>query len=65
MRFGLKPLKRLTTDIAEVSAGNRSTLPEGEVEELKPVATEINRLIALNERRLEEARIHFANMAHG
>lgn len=65
VRFGLKPLKRLTTDIAEVSAGNRSTLPEGEVEELKPVATEINRLIALNERRLEEARIHFANMAHG
>lgn len=65
VRFGLKPLKRLTGDIADVSVGNRSNLPEGEVEELKPVAVEINRLIALNERRLEEARIHFANMAHG
>ncbi|MDR6100085.1 signal transduction histidine kinase [Agrobacterium larrymoorei] len=65
VRFGLKPLKRLTTDIGEVSAGNRSTLSEGDVEELQPVSTEINRLIALNERRLEEARIHFANMAHG
>ena len=65
VRFGLKPLKRLTADIAEVSAGNSSALPEADVEELKPVAIEINRLIALNERRLEETRVHFANMAHG
>ncbi|MEJ8308180.1 sensor histidine kinase [Agrobacterium larrymoorei] len=65
VRFGLKPLKRLTTEIGEVSAGDRSALPQGDVEELKPVTIEINRLIALNEKRLEESRIHFANMAHG
>lgn len=65
VRFGLKPLKRLTAEIAEVSAGNRSTLPAADVEELKTVSLEINRLIALNERRLEDTRVHFANMAHG
>lgn len=65
VRFGLKPLKRLTADVAEISAGNRAALPAADVEELKPVSSEINRLIALNERRLEDTRVHFANMAHG
>lgn len=65
VRFGLKPLTRLTANINAISTGNRSSLPDAEVEELKPVSIEINRLIALNVRRLEETRVHFANMAHG
>ncbi|MCZ7486179.1 HAMP domain-containing sensor histidine kinase [Agrobacterium rhizogenes] len=65
VRFGLKPLKRLTTDIEAVSLGKRASLPDANVEELTPVAAEINRLIARNNRRLEDTRIHFANMAHG
>ncbi len=65
VRFGLKPLIRLTTDIGAVSSGNKASLPDAGVDELKPVSIEINRLVALNTRRLEDTRIHFANMAHG
>lgn len=63
--FGLKPLIRLAADIGAVSSGNKASLPDAGVDELKPVSIEINRLIALNTRRLEDTRIHFANMAHG
>lgn len=65
VRYGLKPLYRLTSDVAAVSEGRRQTLPEPNVEELKPVSAQVNRLIALNEKRLADARIQFANMAHG
>lgn len=65
VRFGLKPLDRLVADIGAVLSGTRNTLSQTEVEELRPVVSEVNRLIDLNERRLEDTRIQFANMAHG
>ncbi|MCM2457414.1 HAMP domain-containing histidine kinase [Rhizobium sp. CG4] len=65
VRFGLRPLRQMTADIGSVLTGNRSTLPEPGVEELRPVATEINRLIDQSAQRLADTRVHFANMAHG
>ncbi|WP_234902642.1 sensor histidine kinase [Agrobacterium larrymoorei] len=65
VRFGLKPLNRLTTDIGAVTNGSKASLSDVNVEELKPVSAEINRLIALNAQRLENTRVQFANMAHG
>ncbi|KQS61442.1 histidine kinase [Rhizobium sp. Leaf371] len=65
VRFGLRPLKRLTRAIAEVAEGSRERLPDVEAEELQPAANEINRLIAANVQRLSDTRLHFANLAHG
>lgn len=65
VRYGLRPLRQMAADIRTVVAGNRSNLPEPEVDELRPVAFEINRLIDRNAQRLSETRVHFANMAHG
>lgn len=65
VRYGLRPLRRMTADIGSVVTGNRTNLPEPEVDELRPVASEINRLIDRNAQRLADTRVHFANMAHG
>lgn len=65
VRYGLRPLRQMTADIGAVVTGNRSNLPEPEVDELRPVASEINRLIDRNAQRLADTRVHFANMAHG
>ncbi|CZT36753.1 sensor histidine kinase [Rhizobium sp. 9140] len=65
VRYGLRPLKTLTQDIADVAEGSRETLPDVSAEELRPVANEINRLVAANLQRLADTRLHFANLAHG
>lgn len=65
VRYGLRPLRQMTADIGCVVTGNRSSLPQPEVDELRPVASEINRLIDRNAQRLADTRVHFANVAHG
>ncbi|MGF6157300.1 signal transduction histidine kinase [Ensifer sp. KUDG1] len=65
VRYGLRPLRQLTADIAAVRAGTRSRLQQAEVEELQPVSLEIDRLIGQNAQRLIDTRVHFANLAHG
>ena len=64
VRFGLKPLKALTGDIAAISAGKRAALPLAETQDLQPISDEINRLVDQNARRLKDTRLHFANLAH-
>jgi len=65
VRYGLRPVRQLTADIGSVVAGSRTNLSEPEVDELRPVASEINQLIDRNAQRLVDTRVHFANMAHG
>lgn len=65
VRYGLRPLRQLTDDIAAISAGSRDHLPDVEVDELRPATREINRLVEQNKDRLTETRLHFANLAHG
>jgi signal transduction histidine kinase len=65
VRYGLRPLRQLTTDIGSVLAGHRPDLPDPGARELQPVSSEINRLIEQNAQRLVDTRVHFANMAHG
>ncbi|RKE79352.1 signal transduction histidine kinase [Rhizobium sp. AG855] len=65
VRFGIRPLRQLTSSISDITAGNLQRLPEIEVEELKPVTQEINRLVDQNLKRLADTRLHFANLAHG
>jgi signal transduction histidine kinase len=65
LRFGLKPLRDMQTRVAEVVAGDRQHVPLDQPTELVPLAGELNRLIDRNEKRLEHARRHVANLAHG
>jgi len=65
VRYGLRPLRQLTSDISAISAGTLSRLPDVNVEELRPASQEINRLVDQNQQRLVETRLHFANLAHG
>lgn len=65
VRYGLRPLKKLSLDIADIAEGARERLPDADAEELRPVTDEINRLVAANGQRLAETRLHFANLAHG
>ena len=65
VRYGLRPLAEMTTQIADISSGRIADMPSPQVDELRPVADEINRLVTRNRERLAETRIQFANLAHG
>jgi signal transduction histidine kinase len=65
LRYGLRPLRALGQSVAQVRSGAAHRLPLDQPRELKPVAEEINALIAQNEAGLEHARGHLANLAHG
>lgn len=65
VRYGLRPLRDMTDQIAALSSGRLQEMPSPNVDELRPVTHEINRLVARNRERLAETRIQFANLAHG
>lgn len=65
LRFGLKPLRAIRAQLGEVIAGERKYVPVDQPTELVPLASELNRLIDQNEERLDHARRHVANLAHG
>lgn len=65
VRYGLRPLRTLTSDVSAITAGSLPRLPEVDVEELRPVSQEINRLVDQNIERLADTRLQFANLAHG
>ncbi|WP_395394905.1 HAMP domain-containing sensor histidine kinase [Novosphingobium sp. BL-8A] len=65
VHFGLKPVRRLQTNLADIRNGTRQLLPEAQPGELKPLAAEINALISQQELSLNHARQHMANLAHG
>ncbi len=64
VRFGLAPLKRITTSLAAIRAGTAERL-EGEFPvEIAPLARETNALIEANREIVERARMHVGNLAH-
>ena len=65
LRLGLRPLRTLSTALADVRAGRRRTVPEDQPAELRPLVAELNALIDQNAAGLEQARRHVANLAHG
>lgn len=65
LRVGLRPLRRLSTAVAEVRSGLRKHVPLEQPHELAPLASELNALIDHNEAALAHARLHVANLAHG
>ncbi len=65
VRLGLAPLRRLSRDLAAVRAGERARVPGHQPKEVRPLVKELNALLEQNERNLERARGHVANLAHG
>lgn len=65
LRFGLRPLRRLRDELAEVRAGRLRHISTEQPAEIKPLATELNALIDQNEEGLAHARRHVSNLAHG
>ena len=64
VRYGLRPLKLLHDEIADVRDGRRQRL-EGEFpREIEPVVTELNKLIRANREVVERARTQVGNLAH-
>ncbi|HUO55027.1 MAG TPA: ATP-binding protein [Rhodoblastus sp.] len=65
LSLGLRPLGRLRQEIAETASGRRRRLDESAPDEVLPLVREVNELIDAQERELERARSHAADLAHG
>lgn len=65
VRLGLRPLRRLERDIANVRSGGATKLPFEQPFELASLVSELNQLIEHNQLGLDAARRQVANLAHG
>jgi signal transduction histidine kinase len=61
----LGPFRVLQADLLAVHAGRRTRLPERFPDEVRPLVTDLNRLLDAQERALVRARDAAADMAHG
>jgi len=64
VKTGLAPLFALRDRVADVREGRASTVTGRYPREIKPLADELNSLIAHNKSVVEYARTHVANLAH-
>ncbi|NHF72613.1 sensor histidine kinase [Paracoccus sp. 12-3] len=62
--WGLSALKAMGRDLRAVRAGETATLPLPDATELRPVAQEINALLAQNREQLARSREQIGNLAH-
>ncbi len=64
VRFGLRPLARLSVALAAVRSGATERLEGSYPEEVAPLVREVNALIDANKEVVERARTHVGNLAH-
>jgi signal transduction histidine kinase len=64
VRFGLRPLDRLSGAIADVRSGRAERLVGVFPQEIAPLAREVNELLESNRVIVERARTHVGNLAH-
>ncbi len=62
--YGLWPLRRVRLAMAGVRSGRFARVDVRVPIEIRPLVEELNDLLAHNERRAEEARMHAGNLAH-
>ncbi|WP_345820317.1 sensor histidine kinase [Methylobacterium fujisawaense] len=65
VRRALGPFRVLQAELLAVHSGRRARLPEQFPEEVRPLVTDLNRLLDAQERALVRARDAAADMAHG
>ena len=61
----LAPFRTLRGDLAAVHDGTRRRLPDGFPDEVRPLVSDLNRLLDAQERALARAQASAADMAHG
>lgn len=64
VRRALSPLEKIRQQIAQLHAGERSTLDTDVPEELLPLASQINNLLHHTEKTLERSRHAIGNLSH-
>lgn len=64
IRFGLKPLDRVSATLAAVRSGQAERLEGHYPREIAPLVREVNALIDANKEIVERARTHVGNLAH-
>jgi signal transduction histidine kinase len=64
VRFGLAPLKRITTGLLAIRSGQAERLVGEFPVEIAPLARETNALLDANREIVERARTHVGNLAH-
>src|SRR5579871_6740386 len=62
VRFGLRPLARLSESLADVRAGRAERLEGKFPEEIAPLAREVNALLESNREIVDRARTHVGNL---
>mgnify|MGYP001450452366 CR=1 FL=1 len=64
VRFGLRPLRAMQANLAEIRQGRAEQLKGDYPSEIQPVAEELNLLIQSNVEIVERARTQVGNLAH-
>lgn len=64
VRVGLRPVYALQSEVAAVRRGKAQRVAETYPRELKPLAQELNALVAHNQQVVERQRTHVGNLAH-
>ncbi len=64
VRYGLRPLRQLQMGVAAIRRGEGERIEGHYSEDLAPLASELNLLIAWNRDIVERSRTHVGNLAH-
>ncbi len=64
LRFGLQPLRQLQEGVASIRRGEAEKIQGSFSQDLAPLASEINLLIAANREVVERSRTQVGNLAH-
>lgn len=64
LRRGFEPLQQTAGDVERLAAGEINQLSEAVPDEVRPLVTEVNRLLELLDRRLQRSRNAAGNLAH-
>jgi signal transduction histidine kinase len=62
--FGLRPLRKMRTALAQVRAGKATALPEDFPSEVQPLVSDLNDVIRVNREMIQRARAQAGNLAH-
>lgn len=64
VRFGLRPLKRISAALSAIRSGRAERLEGNFPDEIAPLAAEVNALLDSNRKIVDRARTHVGNLAH-
>ena len=64
VRYALRPLAAVRSDLEEIRKGRATALPNEYPIEIQPLSEEVNKLLEHNRGVVERARTHVGNLAH-